>query len=147
MDSEAIWLLAAVFAQVALIFSLGVRLGFVRVPLIMRGEVKLGAVALSRSAWPEKEQKVANAFDNQFQLPVLFFAGAVIALNFGPIWIESILALLFVASRFVHAIIHVTTNNVVRRFWAYSIGFALLAAFWLILAGRFTIVALLFGRA
>ena len=38
--------------------------------------------------------------------------------------------------RFVHAAIHVTDNNVPRRFFAYSAGFFVLVAYWLVLAVR-----------
>jgi len=147
MDAEAIWLLTAVFAQVALTLGLLVYLGFIRIPLITEGKVKIAAIALDRDAWPDRERQVSNAVDNQFQLPVLFFVGAVVALNIGPIWVETVLAMLFVASRFVHAAVHVTSNNVVQRFWVYVAGFAALTAFWVVLGGRFVVVALLFGRS
>ena len=43
-----------------------------------------------------------------------------------------VLSWLFVASRFTHALVHVTTNNVPRRFFAYVAGLAILVLMWLV---------------
>ncbi len=102
--------------------------------MIMRGEVKIRDMALSREPWPEREKKVSNAFDNQFQLPVLFYVGCVVAVFVGPTWFDLVLAWAFVVTRYVHAVIHVTDNHVIRRFWAYTAGLAILTLFWLVLS-------------
>lgn len=138
----ALILVAALLAQGGLVLVLLVRLGMVRVPMITRGEVKIRDIALDRAGWPEHERKLSNAFDNQFQLPVLFYAAAILALLFTATWLEALLAWAFVVSRIVHATIHVTTNNVVRRFYAYAVGFALLSLFWLDLLVRLVVLAL-----
>jgi hypothetical protein len=103
--------------------------------------VSMGKIALSRDGWPEREKPVSNAFDNQFQLPVLFYVAVGIAILFGPTWFEVLLAWLFVASRYVHSFIHVTSNNVVHRFSVFLIGLTLLCIFWLDLAIRLILTA------
>lgn len=141
LTANALWLIAALLAQGALALGLMWYLGSVRIPLITAGKVRIGDIALSREAWPDREKQISNAFDNQFQLPLLFYVGVFAALHFGPIWFEVLLAWLFVISRCVHAFIHVTDNHVIRRFWAYVVGLSLLCIFWLDLAIRLILIA------
>ncbi len=136
MTEAARWLVGAGLAQALLAMLLLVWLGRQRLPLVGRGEVRVRDIAISRTAWPEAAQKASNAFDNQFQLPMLFLAGIGLALWFGPTLIEAILGWAFVISRYIHAGIHITSNHVIRRFSVYTLGFALLGLFWLDLAIR-----------
>lgn len=130
-------LVLAMAAQVLLTLVILVWMGRERVPRVMRGEIAMADIAVERSAYPLKARLLSNSFDNQFQLPMLFFVGVLLALLVGGSgWIEAALALLFVALRVVHAAIHVTTNHVFRRFAAYSAGLAVLALFWLWLVIR-----------
>jgi len=146
MDGATIWLIAAMLAQGALALGLLWYLGTIRVPMIMRGEVKIRDMALSREPWPEREKKVSNAFDNQFQLPVLFYVGCIVALFLGPTWFDLVLAWAFVVTRYAHAFIHVTDNHVIRRFWAYTAGLAILTLFWLVLIVQLIVVSTAFSR-
>lgn len=141
MDSATAWLIAAMLAQGALALALVWYLGTIRVPMVMRGEVKVRDIALTRSGWPQRENKVSNAFDNQFQLPVLFYIGCGLAIHFGAGWFDAVLAWLFVVLRYVHAGIHITDNDVVRRFTAYTAGLAVLTLFWIVLVVRLLIVS------
>ena len=121
------------FLAIALVFWLG----FERVPRIARGEIRIADIAVDRTAYPLKAKLLSNSFDNQFQLPVLFFVGALVLLQLGLVgWADVLLAWLFVALRLTHALIHVTTNRVPRRFVVYTAGLALLTLFWLWLALR-----------
>ena len=62
----------------------------------------------------------------------VIFVGALLALYMGAVnWVEIILAWTFVTLRYVHAAVHVTTNNVEQRFAAYAAGLAVLLLFWL----------------
>lgn len=130
-------LILAMAAQVLLTIAILVLMGRERVPRVMSGEIKVADIAVERSAYPLRAQLLSNNFDNQFQLPVLFYTGVLLAMITGGTgWVEAILAWLFVALRYVHAAIHVTTNRVHRRFAAYSAGLAVLALFWLWLVFR-----------
>jgi hypothetical protein len=130
-------LVLAMAAQVLLTLAVLVLMGRERVPRVMRGEINVDDIAVDRSAYPLRARLLSNNFDNQFQLPVLFFAGALLALAVGLTgWFDVLLAWLFVALRHVHAVIHVTTNRVYRRFAAYTAGLAVLAVFWLWLVFR-----------
>lgn len=127
----------AMAAQVFLTLGLLIWMGRERVPRVMRGEIKVADIAVEKEAYPLKARLLSNSFDNQFQLPLLFFVGALAALHFGLLdWFTVGLAWLFVFLRYVHAAIHVTTNRVYRRFAAYTAGLAVLALFWLWLVLR-----------
>lgn len=136
MATTSLWLIAAILAQGALALGLLWYLGTIRIPMVMKGEVRIDDIALERKAWPKRERQASNAFDNQFQLPVLFYVGAGLALYFGPIAFEVVLAWLFVVTRYIHAFVHVTDNHVIRRFAAYFAGLAILCVLWLDLVVR-----------
>ncbi|WP_338723159.1 MAPEG family protein [Devosia sp. XK-2] len=130
-------LVLAVALQAFLAISLILWLGLERVPRVMRGEIRVADIAVDRSAYPLKARLLSNSVDNQFQLPILFFVGAVLLLQADLAdWFSVILAFLFVALRYVHAAIHVTTNRVYRRFVIYTAGLAVLSLFWLWLVLR-----------
>lgn len=115
------------------------------IPLVAAGKVRSGDIALSRDPWPTREKQISNAFDNQFQLPVLFYLACGFSILMQVGFADVILAWAFVASRYAHALIFVTTNDVPKRFFAFSIGFFVLLAFWLLLLFRLAAVGIAFG--
>ena len=66
--------LLPVFALVALLFFLLGRMALTRVGSIKAGETKLKEVALGQDAWPAPIQQTSNAYANNLQLPILFYA-------------------------------------------------------------------------
>lgn len=134
MDALTPWMIAAMLVQGALAIGLLWYLGTIRIPMVMRGEVRVGDIALERDNWPERARQVANAVDNQFQLPLLFYLACIVSIVLGPTWFDLLFAWAFVASRYVHSAIHITDNNVVRRFSAFTAGLAVLTLFWIALA-------------
>ena len=123
-----------VFAQVVLTFVLLYATGRVRLASIRRGEVRVEDIAMGQNAWPERATRFANTYNNQFQLPVLFYIAAIYAqLNDAVNVILIVLAWVFVATRLVYSWIYVTANNVQQRFMAFVAGFAVLAAMWIYL--------------
>jgi hypothetical protein len=141
MTGTALWLAGAMLAQGVLTFIVTGLLYQARIPLIMRREVRIGEIALDKGKWPDRSRLVANAFENQFEMPVLFFVAALLAMQFEASLIEVGLAWLFVVSRYVHAFIHLTSNHVVPRFFVYAAGVVILGVFWLELIVRFILVA------
>jgi hypothetical protein len=134
-------LLLALAAQVFLTFAILILMGRERVPRVMSGEIPVGDIAVERDAYPLRARLLSNNFDNQFQLPVLFYVAAIITLYATPIWFDVLLAWLFVGLRYAHAFIHVTSNRVHRRFAAYTAGLAVLIVFWVWLVLRMIILA------
>jgi hypothetical protein len=130
-------ILAPVFLQVALTLGLLAALGNARVQAIKARLVRADRIALGERAWPESVQKLANAFHNQLELPVLFYLAVVIALFTRQAdFLFVLLSWCFVLARFVHAAIHTTSNVVARRFQVFLVGFILVAILWMLLAWR-----------
>jgi hypothetical protein len=125
--------LAPVFVQVILTFVILLWLGKLRYEAVRSGTVQLRDIALENSSYPPEIQQVANAFRNQFELPVLFYLVSILALFTARASLTLVvLAWLFVLTRIFHALIHVTTNNVPRRFFTYFAGAAILILMWIV---------------
>ena len=129
--------LAPVFVEVALTFALLFWLGTLRVRLVRSGSVKPRDVALGEPNWPPQVIQIANAYRSQLELPVLFYLVLVLAAFSGRASVAlMVLAWLFVAARLLHALIHVTTNNLARRFALFLAGAVILAVMWLLFLGQ-----------
>ena len=130
-------LLYPVMAQLLLTVILVFWMGRVRVSAVQAGRVRLADIALSREGWPDDVRKVANNFHNQFEMPVLFSVLCGIATYLGATGPGmALLAWAFIASRLVHTAIHVTTNRVRHRFYAFAAGVGVLVLMWLVIAIR-----------
>jgi hypothetical protein len=135
MTPQAI--LLPLFVQVALTFALLGLTGYSRVASVRRGETKIRDIALGQPHWPERITKVGNSYNNQFQLPMLFYVVVILAYTLHAADLMFVvLSWVFVATRFGHAYIHVTSNRVGRRFNAFAGGFAVLVVMWIIVAIR-----------
>jgi hypothetical protein len=102
-----------------------------------RGQNLQDLALASNSDWNEAALKAANNYKNLFEIPVLFFAAAAFALITRTVdgWMIG-LAWLFVASRVLHTIIHVTSNTVMLRGPVFMIGFVAVMAMWLLIVWR-----------
>lgn len=130
-------IVAPVLVQVLLTFVLLGLMGRTRFGAIARGDVTLQQVALDTSAYPDRSRQMANAYHNQLELPVLFYAVTAFALLTRSVdTVFLVLAWLFVASRLVHALIHTTNNAVLTRFRVFAVGVTLLAIMWVLVGLR-----------
>jgi hypothetical protein len=90
-----------------------------------------GDIAMGRYPWPEDAEKRAHNQRNQFELPVLFYAVTGFALVLGAADVTMVaLAWAFVASRVVHAAIHIGPNKVRWRGPVFILGFLIVTAMW-----------------
>lgn len=127
--------LLAIFVQVTLTFALMFALAFTRVRAVSRKEVRARDIALGQPNWPEHQTKLGNAFRNQFELPVLFYLICVLAIitrQADNVFV--VLAWLFVAARLMHAFVHVTSNNLSTRFYAFALSGVVLLLMWIVFA-------------
>jgi hypothetical protein len=135
MSVQAI--LAPMFVLVALTFVILLWMGGLRIGAVRRREVSLGDVALNAQNWPAHTLQASNAFDNQFQIPVLFYVLAILALFLHKADLAFVaLSWIFVVTRIIHAGIHLTSNNVNWRFSAYALGVVVLLIMWIVFAMR-----------
>jgi hypothetical protein len=135
---SATMLLYPVFVQVALTFALLVWTGRARVGALTAGEVKVDDISVGQKAWPTRVMQISNAYQNQFELPMLFYVLVAFCL-IHPRLIDIVMVALawaFVATRIVHAGIYTTHNAIRWRFNVFVLGFAILAAMWIVFAMR-----------
>src|SRR5579871_4409435 len=96
-------ILLPLFVQVALTLVMLGLTGYSRVASVRRGDTKVKDIALGQPNWPEDVTKLGNSYNNQFQLPVLFYAVVILAYVLRKTdLLFVILSWLFVATRLVH---------------------------------------------
>ena len=76
-------ILYPVFVQVLLTFVLQMWMGRERLAAVRAGAVKRGEHAGAKPVWPERAGVVSNAFHNQLEMPMLFYAVVAFALIAG----------------------------------------------------------------
>ncbi len=125
------WLLLPAFVHVAMVFFIGGRMGRARFRAARAGAVKVRDIAADNTRWPDDVRKIGNAYQNQFELPVLFYAVLPLLIVTALVdWVSVGLAWLFMASRIVHAAIHIGPNIVLYRFRAFLFGFVTVVVLW-----------------
>lgn len=129
--------LLPLFAEIALTFALLVWLAVLRTRSLFSRDVREGDIALGQKAWPEHITKIANSFQNQLELPVLFYVLVILAIIAHKAdFLFVVLSWVFVASRFVHAFIHTGSNVVRLRGAVYGVGLVILIVMWIVFAVR-----------
>jgi hypothetical protein len=135
MSVQAI--LLPVFAMITVTFVLLFRTAFARRADLIGGKVHARDIALGQLGWTPQTQQYGNAFNNQFQLPVLFYVLMTLALITKQAdLLMVVLAWVFVLLRIAHAFIHITHNRVMRRGGTFGLGAMVLIVMWLIFAAR-----------
>jgi hypothetical protein len=129
--------LLPVFVLVGLTFALLLWMAGARRQALVDGQTKIRDIALGQQNWPVRATQIGNCFKNQFELPVLFYILIAIAL---PIrhadLVIVMLSWVFVVTRFAHAGIFVTSNDLNRRSLAWFASVLVLFAMWLYFALR-----------
>jgi hypothetical protein len=129
--------LLPVFVQVALTFALLIWMASARTGALRSKQTRMSDIALGEGNWPAPVTMVGNSYNNQLQLPVLFYVLVILA------WITRkadllfvVMSWIFVISRIAHAWIHTSTNYVPNRFYAFAVGVFVLVLMWVIFAVR-----------
>ncbi|MBC7831122.1 MAG: MAPEG family protein [Hyphomicrobium sp.] len=133
-------LLLPVFVQVGLTFFIMFWMGILRRRALSSGAVQPSDIALREPKWPTRALQVANNFQNQLELPMLFYVlVAFILITSTNSLIFVILAWVFVLARLVHAYIHTGSNELYSRSAAIGVAAIALVAMWVIFAIRILI--------
>jgi hypothetical protein len=127
--------LLPVFVQVGLTFFLLLWMAGVRRNALVSGETKMRDIALRQPNWPPRATQFGNSFANQFEIPVLFYILIAIALPLRHADLVIVmLSWVFVVTRFAHAGIFVTSNDVRLRSLAWFAGVLVVLAMWVYFA-------------
>jgi hypothetical protein len=129
--------LLPVFALIGLTFALLLGTFTSRTRSIMARETKLKDIALGQPNWPDRVTQVGNCYNNQFQLPLLFYLLIAVALPLRHAdLVIVLLSWVFVVARYAHAGVFVTSNDVRRRGPIWLAGALVLLAMWIYFALR-----------
>jgi len=109
----------------------------VRRQALVGGETRVRDIALGQPNWPTRATQIGNCFKNQFELPLLFYILIALALplRHADLFIV-LMSWVFVVTRFVHAGIFVTSNDLRRRSLVWFAGVLVVFAMWIYFALR-----------
>jgi hypothetical protein len=125
------------FVEVVLTLVLAVWLGVVRTQAIRSGKVHPRDIALREPNWPTRVLQVGNAYQNELELPLLFYVLTILSIiTRHADLIFVLLAWVFVVLRLVRAYIHVTDNRVSNRGMVFGASAIVLAVMWAIFIVR-----------
>jgi hypothetical protein len=124
--------LLPVFVLVGLTFTLLLWMASARTRALTSRQTSLKDIALGQQNWPTRATQIGNCFKNQFELPLLFYALIALALPLRHAdLVIVLLSWVFVVTRFAHAGIFVTSNDVRQRSLAWFAGVVVLFVMWL----------------
>lgn len=124
-----------VFFQVLLTFMIMFTMGFMRFRSVKQRTVnpKDYVLMTGQEKWPEMIQRVSRSFHNQLEVPLLFYVLVAMVLITGvnmPLMVT--LSWVYVGLRYVHALVHLSYNNVLHRFGVFVISCLLLLVMWVL---------------
>ena len=126
-------ILLPLFVQVLLTIALGMNMAVKRRTAFASGGTRWQDIALREQKWPKEATQSANAFANQFEIPVLFYVLTILALITKQAdLLFVLLAWIFVITRVLHAGVFVTSNHVPSRGAIFGIGVLILIIMWVI---------------
>ena len=125
------------FAMVLLIFTIGILNLVWRIRSVKSKQVRARYYKVFDSAGADIPQHIiagGKNYSNQFEVPMLFLvvSSLVLVLNQTGITFV-ILAWVFVISRVVHALIHLTYNHILHRMLAFQVGVFSMLGMWVLL--------------
>jgi hypothetical protein len=130
-------ILAPLFAQVLLVYLLLLLMAARRGRDLAGKTVSLDSIALREPNWPQRTLQAAYSFSNQFELPVLFYVLTILEIvTRHADYLFVALSWAFVATRYLQALEHVTSNVVRRRGAIFVVGAMILLAAWGLFAFR-----------
>ena len=130
-DTAIFWPMIAHFLLVSIVYVL---LGLRRAAAVKGGSARISQFRENRDEPPES-LFVRNNLENQFELPVFFHIGCLALYVTGAATLPAVLiAWVFVASRYVHAWIHITSNRIRYRQPAFMVGVLMIVLMWALLA-------------
>ena len=108
-------ILAPLFVQVILTFCIAFGLAGNRFRAVRSDDVA-GPVSLREANWPVYVRKFEYNYQNQFEMPVLFYVLVILAIiTRHADLLFVLLSWVFVTLRVIHALVHVTRNEIRTR--------------------------------
>ena len=129
--------LLPVFVLVAMTFTLLLGTFYSRRQTLLSRQTRVKDIVLGQPNWPARVTQIGNCYNNQFQLPLLFYALIALALPLRHAdLVMVLLSWVFVVTRLAHAGVFVTSNNILHRSTSWLAGALVLLAMWIYFALR-----------
>ena len=127
-------ILYPVFAMAGLTFFCVFRMGVLRYGAVGRGEIDGRFYRLYKDGEePEYLRVLTRHVINLYEAPILFYTISIIAFMTGTdSTLILTLAWAYVALRYVHSYIHLTSNRVINRFRVFATSQITLLALWIV---------------
>ena len=125
-------ILYPVFAIFLLVVVVLLYMGRMRFAAVRKGEVSIEYFrAYADGNEPERLQVISRHFVNLFEMPVLFYVGVILVYITHQVsyWMIGC-AWVYVAFRYMHSYVHLTSNNVMVRFSLYLASTFVLIVMW-----------------
>ncbi|TGD76012.1 hypothetical protein E4634_00205 [Mangrovimicrobium sediminis] len=125
-------MLYPMFAMIVLTFGIGMFAVKVRFASVKTGEVNAKYYKLMDGASvPELVTKTTRCFNNQFEIPVLFYTVCTLYIALGAEdRVGLVSAWLFVFFRYIHAFVHLTYNHILHRMSVFWVAFICVMVLW-----------------
>jgi len=124
------------FVQVTLTLLVMYTMAYRRFSAVRAGQLR-GPISLREANWPTDALQAAYNYQNQFELPVLFYVLTILSIMTRHAdLLFVILAWIFVATRVVHAYIHLTSNRLPQRGYIFILGAIVLTIMWIVFMVR-----------
>jgi hypothetical protein len=108
----------------------------------VRGGKLRGPVGLREPNWPDDTRQAEYNYQNQFELPVLFYVLTILVIMTKQAdLLFVLLAWIFVVTRALHAFVHLTSNSINYRASFFVVGAVVLTIMWIVFIVRFLIAA------
>lgn len=129
-------ILNPVFAMFVLTAFVLVRLGIMRFMAVKKRDIDYRFFETYRDYDEPEELRIASRhLVNLFEVPMLFYVGVILILvteQTSTLLLS--LAWAYVATRYLHTLIHLTSNKVAKRFRVFIFSFLLLVVMWVAFA-------------
>lgn len=125
-------ILLPVAAQLLLIAITAILTVLTRRRAALAGKIKFNRFkTMDLSGIEDKYVTPGNNYNNQFQIPMLFLAFVLFAMQLQLIDTFFVAASwAFVVTRYCHTLIHLTTNHVVHRLLSFALGLVIIFTCW-----------------
>ena len=125
------------FVEVALTLGLLLWMAYARRNDILSRAVHPSKIALREPNWTTRTLQISYSFNNQFELPVLFYVLTILEIITRHVdLVFVVLAWIFVVMRLAQAYVHTTSNRVMWRGSFYVVGGLVLVVMWVIFIVR-----------
>lgn len=119
--------------MVLLTFIVGLIAARARFANVRSGDVKVRYFKLMQGQdVPERVTVTTRSFNNMFEVPLLFYVACTLYISLGIGGAAGVvLAWLFVALRYAHALIHLTFNGLLQRMLVFWASFVCVLLLWI----------------